>query len=509
MKQGVLRFQYAEEKSSTGMTALSGLMTYLGLMHTAGLRSSVERHVGLRECGQGWTDSQVISSLMLVNLAGGESVVDLDVLEKDAGFCRVLREVETYGMRPRERRALEERWRVEHRRSVPSDSVVFRYLERFHDAGEEAGREAHRAFIPAPNEALKGLYKVNADLVGFVQSRSPHREATLDMDATLVETHKQEALYSYKKHKAYQPLTTYWSEADQIVHSEFRDGNAPAGHQQLRVLTEALGHLPAGLEKVMVRSDTAGYQQQLLRYCAEGRDERFGVIEFAVGVDVTAEFRRAVSEVAEQEWQTLYRKVGEHRVNTGQQWAEVNFVPNWIGHSKNSPEYRFIAARERLKEQPLPGMEGQMELPFAAMELSGRGWHKVFGVVTNRTLAGDELIWWSRQRCGKGEEVHGVVKNDLAGGRLPSGLFGANAAWWAIAVLAFNLNSAMKRLVLGQEWVSRRLKAVRFVLIALPGRVVRHARRLIIRLARDHPSYALLLRVRQRILALAAEPYPA
>ena len=33
------------------------------------------------------------------------------------------------------------------------------------------------------------------------------------------------------------------------------------------------------------------------------------MIEFAVGVDVTAEFRRAVSEVAEKDWQTLYRKV--------------------------------------------------------------------------------------------------------------------------------------------------------------------------------------------------------
>ncbi len=125
-------------------------------------------------------------------------------------------------------------------------------------------------------------------------------------------------------------------------------------------------------------------------------------------------------------------------MDTGQQWADVNFVPNWIGHSKNSPEYRFIATRERLIEQPLPGMEGQMELPFPAMELSNRGWYKVFGVVTNRSIAGDELIWWSRQRCGKGEEVHGVLKSDLAGGRLPSGLFGANAAWWAIAVLAFN-----------------------------------------------------------------------
>ena len=79
-----------------------------------------------------------------------------------------------------------------------------------------------------------------------------------------------------------------------------------------------------------------------------------------------------------------------------------------------------------------------MELPFPAMELSNRGWYKVFGVVTNRSIAAHELIRWSRQRCGKGEEVHSVLKSDLAGGRLPSGLFGANAAWWAISVLAFN-----------------------------------------------------------------------
>ena len=313
------------------------------------------------------------------------------------------------------------------------------------------------------------------------------------MDACLVETHKQEALHSYKRYRAYQPLTTYWAEADQIVHSEFRDGNVPAGHQQLRVLIEALGRLPAGVQKVMLRSDTAGYQRELLRYCAEGRDERFGVIEFAVGVDVTAEFRRAVSEVPQEEWQVLHRMVGENLVDTGQMWAEVNFVPNWIGHSKNSPDYRFMAITERLDRPPLPGMEEQMELPFPTMELSNRGWHKVFGVVTNRSIAGDELIWWSRQRCGKGEEVHGVLKSDLAGGRLPSGLFGANAAWWAIAVLAFNLNSAMKRLVLGGEWASKRLKGVRFTLIALPGRVVRRARRVIIRLARGHPSYELLL----------------
>ena len=165
-------------------------------------RSSVERHVRLRECGQGWTDSQIITSLILLNLAGGESVMDLEVLEKDVGLCRVLRHAETWGMGSRERRALKARWRVERRRSVPSESAVFRYLEMFHDTGEEAMRQAHRAFIPAPNGAMEGLCKVNADLVGFVQSRSPQREATLDMDACLVETHKQEALHSYKRYRA-------------------------------------------------------------------------------------------------------------------------------------------------------------------------------------------------------------------------------------------------------------------------------------------------------------------
>ena len=129
-------------------------------------------------------------------------------------------------------------------------------------------------------------------------------------------------------------------------------------------------------------------------------------------------------------------------------------------------------------------------------------------MVTNRALRGDEVIWWSRQRCGKGEEAHGVLKSDLAGGRLPLRLFGANAAWWAMAVLAFNPNSALKRLILGGQWVNKRLKAVRFALIALPRRVVRRARRLIIRLPRGHPSYELLVRARRRILALAADPSP-
>ena len=48
MPQGVLPFQYAAERSSTGMTAMAGLGVYLDMMAAAGLWESVRRHVGSR-----------------------------------------------------------------------------------------------------------------------------------------------------------------------------------------------------------------------------------------------------------------------------------------------------------------------------------------------------------------------------------------------------------------------------------------------------------------------------
>ncbi len=98
--------------------------------------------------------------------------------------------------------------------------------------------------------------------------------------------------------------------------------------------------------------------------------------------------------------------------------------------------------------------------------------YKIFGIVTNRDTEGNELINWLHKRCGKSEEAHAIMKEDLAGGRLPSADFGENAAWWWIMILAFNLNAAMKQLALGGSWVTKRMKALRFSLISLPGRVI-------------------------------------
>ena len=209
-----------------------------------------------------------------------------------------------------------------------------------------------------------------------------------------------------------------------ILHSEFRDGNVPSGYEQSRVFEEALKYLPKDVEKVFLRADTAGYEWDLLRYCAEGRDRRFGVIEFAVGADVTPDFRKAVAGVSGSEWQPLYRKADGELVETGQEWAEVCFVPNRVGGKPKGAVISFSCYPGAAFADGPPSHTGTGVATLRAMSFGNKGTYKLFGVVTNRDIPGEDLIWWHRERCGNGEEAHSVMKEDLAGGMLPSGDLG-------------------------------------------------------------------------------------
>lgn len=505
MTQTLLPFQYEIEKSESGFTGLAGLPLYLDLMERAGFWSSLARHVGARVGSQGWSDSEVVSSLVLLNLAGGDCVDDLGLLEGDEGFRRVMDRVRHHGLSRQDRREASRRFRKKRVRSVPSPSSVFRYLAAFHEADRESIRQAHTAFIPPPNRHLRGFRWVSGDLAAFAHRQAPHGRATLDMDATLIESDKREALFCYKGFKGYQPLNVWWAERELVLHTEFRDGNVPAGHDQLRVFKEALDLLPEGVACVRLRSDTAGYRHDLLRYCEMGENERFGRIEFAVGCPATPSFKRAVSEVDESDWRPVYKKIDGKWEKTGREYAEVCFVPNEIAFSKTAPRYRYLATREAVRRPLLPGLEEARPLPFPSLTMAETQ-YKIHGLATNMEMEGSELINWLYERCGKSEEAHAVMKEDLAGGRLPSGDFGENAAWWWIMILAFNLNSIMKRHVLGREWAPKRMKAIRFHVIGLAGRVIRHARRLIIRLAGKHPSTEILMEARYKIARLSRAP---
>jgi hypothetical protein len=505
MTQDQLPFQYAPEETAADLTGFSGLPLYSELMRSTGLWNAIEQQMCCKQ--QGWQDVQIIESLILLNIAGGDCVEDMNRLEEDRGLRKIILKSLTHGMRKKEKQWLKRRWRQASQRAFPSTSAIHRYLKLFHEASTEAHREVGKAYIPPSNTALQRLCELNSLLLNFAQKQRPCKTATLDQDATLCESHKRYAQYCYKKYPAYQPFNTYWHEQKLLVHSEFRDGNVPASYNQLRLFKTALACLPEGVEHAYLRSDAAGYQAELLRYCAEGKNKRFGVIEFAVSAYVSSAFKQAVLELKESAWKTLiYTDDMGQVIETTQEWAEVGFVPNWVAHSKKIPDLRYIALREKMTVQrTLPGVEVPVQaFPFPTLDFPGKHLYKVFAIVTNRTIPGDELIHWHRERCGESEQVHSAQKNDLAGGQFPSSKFGANAAWWQIMILAYNLNSLMKTFVLPKSLQHKRLKGLRLHFICLPGRLMYHARQLLLKL--NHAAVTLLQDMRERILALSQAP---
>ena len=89
---------------------------------------------------------------------------------------------------------------------------------------------------------------------------------------------------------------------------------------------------------------------------------------------------------------------------------------------------------------------------------------------------------------------------------MPLNDYDEDAAWWWIMILALNLNAMMKKLAMEGHWLSKRMNAIRFSFINLPGRVVIRYRGLIIRLTKNNPSMELLINARKKIAMLQPVP---
>jgi hypothetical protein len=173
----------------------------------------------------------------------------------------------------------------------------------------------------------------------------------------------------------------------------------------------------------------------------------------------------AMQAVGEKEWKAY----GEEHPREIRECADVPFVPGEKSEKKDSQPLRYVAIRIRKKQ-------GELFEDGSAV--------RHFAILSNRwELEAERLIEWHREKAGTIELVHDIVKNDLAGGVLPSKYFGANAAWLRLAVISHNVLTAMKRLALPAEMLTARPKRLRFLLFNMPGRLTHHARRMLLRLA--------------------------
>ena len=103
--------------------------------------------------------------------------------------------------------------------------------------------------------------------------------------------------------------------------------------------------------------------------------------------------------------------------------------------------------------------------------------------MTNRTERGDRVIEWHREKAGTVEHTHDEMKNALAAGRLPSQKFGANAAWFAINALAYNVLAALRAAAPEPELRIARVKTLRYQFLLVGVRLTRFSRKITLRFA--------------------------
>ena len=155
---------------------------------------------------QGWFESQMLLSMLFINLFGGDCPEDIKRLESDSGLCKGILPLEKNLLGKKKCAVVGSRFRKGHKGCFASANSIRTYLETFHNEAEEENRESGKCYIPKVNNHLFGLNRLMPHLLGFMQLNRPVETATLDLDATIVESNKSEALYSYKKTKGYQPL---------------------------------------------------------------------------------------------------------------------------------------------------------------------------------------------------------------------------------------------------------------------------------------------------------------
>lgn len=435
-----LAFELDHRPVDGSYTAHAGVPLLIEAFRTSGAGMVLDEKVAIKQRRRGLYPSQMAEGLFALWASGGERCEDLARLRED-GALGVL---------------------IGH--SLPAPQTARDFLDAFDEALPPLWQGDHGASVPAEGERLQALHAASRRLIAFLQQRAPQGAATIDIDATILASEKRAARATYQGATGYQPVIALWAEQDVILADEFRDGNVPPQSGNLRVIQRAIAALPEGVDAVRVRSDSAGYTQDLMRWL---EDNKHG---YAISAKMHPPLLRAVKALPESAWQ--FESEDSNAVRC---WAEVAYVPNDRDYSTRRGEPARYLATRIIKKQ------GQLFADGSAV----RYWAMVTNLPDPEEGCGLDLLRWHRGKAGTVELAHDVLTNELAAEALPSQKFGANAAWFRMNVMLYNLLSAFKRIALPPDLHRARPKRLRFVLLNGIGKVVRHARETLLRLGSE------------------------
>ncbi len=321
--------------------------------------------------------------------------------------------------------------------------------------GKVPSSDALRAWLA--REALKkinGLKILNDNLNRRLLKKAKNTEFTLDIDATGIVGEKLLAAYTYEGYKGYMPMLGFVPELDICIGYEFREGNVSPATKNCEFAQGIIGFVDStGKAIKYFRSDSAAYNSAVFNYL-NGRGIMYGV---------TIDQDSAVKEVIKmiKEWKVLKDKDGHP---TGREYAESVHSMNKTDHS-----FRIVVQRWPNPDQDL--FEKRSEYCY-------------HGIATNFSIeekSSEEIINWHNGRSNS-ENYNKEVKLGFNLDYMPSGNFAANAVWFGLGILAYNLFIASKMFLFPKEWAKKTIRTIRWQFIQTAGRIIKYSEGLILRI---------------------------
>jgi hypothetical protein len=461
------------------LTPNAGLAAITELCDRLGVISALDTAVGpIKQRDRGFGAGELLTGLATAQLAGEDFLTGLDRQRADAAGQQLT--------------------------PVPglASTTAAGLARRFTPAQWQAA-EAGLAAVTGRMLALLPAERVTALTDGPV---------TIDLDTTDVEVYgrkKRGVAYNHQGQRVGRPHVAAWAETEIVLAADLGDGTDDPRATAPDLLRRALAALPAAARasgRVAMRADAGYFAGQLARAAHEEK------IAFAIGAKRIAPLWRLLAGIAEDDWHDAIEM-------DNAQVAVAQYCPDWwpadtrllIRRVRLEPEQVSADPRSRRRRTLHPD---QRALPFPELAQQPAVYAYSF-ILTNldvstpaRAVAAEH---WYRHRT----TVENLFRDSRAGAalrHLPSGYPQVNTAWMWGALLAATMAAWLHQLTArtagedilaghGVRGGKAMIATLRWRLIAVPGRLVRHARHLVLRLP---PGHGLLPEVLARLRALPA-----
>ncbi len=369
--------------------------------------------------------SDFVLPIVTMTHIGGSSLTDLDRLSEDETFKAI------HGLK-----------------SIPHSTTFGSWLRK------NGGAESQ----DIPNSStLEKLEYINTLVACKGIKKEKLSEVTLDIDATMIETEKQESAWTYKKFKGMSSLLGFVAETGYVVGEEFRNGNISPSERNYEFMKTCINNIESSssLKVTKFRSDSAGYQGKIIDYCIDND------IEFYIGGVMNNPVVKGISLIPGENWKPFTNedgsKVNNHHV--------TSFTHTMQG---NTHSFRVVVERKPISEE--------------ADTLYKVG-NYLYRVIATSSTEEEVKVIQTYNKRGTCENFIKEVKCGFSLEDLPCGTVRANAVWFKIGILAYNIAIYMKRIILQDDFSCKLIKTIGYQLYNIPGQIVRHAGKTILKLS--------------------------